>query len=92
MTEIYYLLVLVLVSIGSSYITTQMPRLKLVFKRIFTRSKPTAPKASIAKLEQRITRLEQQLEETIKYAKKRDSDRTSKTKAIVLEYLKELQK
>ena len=30
--------------------------------------------------------------EAVEYAKKRDSDRTSKTKQIVLEYLKELQK
>ena len=46
----------------------------------------------IAQLQDRIDELEKQVNEAMKYAKKRDSDRTAKTKQIVIEYLKELQK
>ena len=84
MKEIYYLTLLVLAVIGSSYITAQMPRLKYVFKRLLKRFKSSSQKSSIHALEQRITDLEQQI-------RMREYNRTAKTKKIVINYLKELQ-
>lgn len=85
MKEIYYLVLLVLAVVGSSYITTQMPRFKYVYKRLLKYFKSSSPKPSIRELEQRITFLEKKIKE-------RDQNRTSKTRQIVYKYLKELQK
>lgn len=115
MIDIYYLLLLVLVSIGSSFITTQMPRIKSVFKRVLTWFKPKSRKVvtqeepvfvthkeleilvqqinnALATIDNNSKQSIAKAEEALKVSKKRDSDRTSKVKSIVIDYLKELQK
>lgn len=66
------------------------PTLQRVFTRIKSMFKRKSRSVASNEMEMRLTRLEKQVNEALKYAKKRDSDRTSKTKQIVLEYLKEL--
>jgi hypothetical protein len=48
--------------------------------------------AIIQQTNQSLQAIDQTISEIDKRTKKRDSDRTAKVKAIVLEYLKELQK
>ena len=102
------LLLVVITATLSSITTMAAPTLVARLKRLKPRYKANKYKWGkhqltieqiFEQIEKRIELLNTQnssfhnrVDEVEKYAKKRDSDRTSKTKKIVVDYLKELQK
>lgn len=98
METIYYLLMLVLVAIGSSITTMYLPRLKRVFKRVFKRNKLTLTQR-VELLEKRVTLHERKdkvyldkFDEMEALFARRENDRKTKVRKQVREYLEELQK
>lgn len=95
MNYIYLALLLVLTSVGSSFITLHLPRLKRYYRHYKTlingRLQRKRPKRELIdatnyiNLMNRIDELEAQM-------KKREANRKGHVKQIVLEYLKSLQK
>ena len=85
MREVYFLFLMVMVSIGSSYITTQLPMLKAWFKRVFTRTKRESLNVSCAEMESRITALETKIN-------KRESNQRTFIRSEVKDYLEKLAK
>lgn len=98
MKEIYYLLMLVLVAIGSSITTMYLPRLKRVLKRVFKRNKLTLTQR-VELLEKRVKLHENKdktyldkFDEMEALFDRRENDRKSKVRKQVRAYLEELQK
>ena len=105
MTQIYYLLLLVLVAIGSSYVTTLLPRVRTRFSS-FINARRNKITRRIEQLEMRVelhTRkdgtyldkfddLENQIETIAEKLSRREQNRKSWLRAEVKNYLKELQK
>ena len=88
MKEIYFLFLMVMVSIGSSYITTQMPALKRGFKRVLLRFKRKSRKVATNDLDALIQRIEK-LETKVN---KREANQRTFIRNEVKEYLINLQK
>ena len=89
---------LIIVAILASILTISIAYTILVFKRFLTwiktkATRPSKPTLSVSSnVEERIKSLEDEVRELRKYTKVREAGRTAKTKKIVLDYLKELQK
>lgn len=92
MENIYYLFLLVMVSLGSSYITLQLPALKAYFKRIFTRTKRQTQNVSCVDMEARITELETQMNNIAERQLTQQRNRKYNIRRDVREYLEELKK
>lgn len=108
MKDIYYIFIIVATGVGSSLATMYLPTLKRAFKRVLTWFTPKSRTvvetekpnyitvgemhSLIEQINGALQNIDAKADEAIKYAKKRDSDRTAKTKQIVIDYLKELQK
>ena len=88
MKEIYFLFLMVMVSIGSSYITTQMPALKRAYKRVLLRFKRKSRKVATNDLDALIQRIEK-LETKVN---KREANQRTFIRNEVKEYLINLQK
>ena len=105
MEMIYYSLLLVAVAIGSSYITTLLPRVKAWFSRVINARRNKISRR-IEQLEMRVelhTRkdgtyldkfdeLEEQIDNLSKSLANREKNRKSWTRTEVRKYLEELQK
>jgi pyridoxine 5'-phosphate synthase PdxJ len=105
MTQIYYLLLLVLVAIGSSYVTTLLPRIKTRFSS-FINARRNKITRRIEQLEMRVelhTRkdgtyldkfddLENQIENVAEKLTKKEQRLKYRIREEVKAYLKELQK
>lgn len=94
MIHIYYLTLIVAVSLGSSYITSNLPALKRGFKRLLTRSNPKPPTPAINQividLNNRVGDLEDQVDNLASQLASRDRNRKSNIRRDVREYLEEL--
>lgn len=94
MIHIYYLTLIVAVSLGSSYITSNLPALKRGFKRLLTRSNVKTPTPAINQividLNNRVGDLEDQVDNLASQLASRDRNRKSNIRRDVREYLEEL--
>lgn len=96
MIHIYYLTLIVAVSLGSSYITQQMPSLKRGFNALLSRFKRTSHNHVIHEvvfdLHNRVCDLENQVDNLAEALASRDKNRKSNIRREVREYLEELKK
>lgn len=90
MNIIYLTFLLLLTAVLSSIITSSLPALKHVFKRVLQRSKRKSPKVSIADLEARINTLEHNLDNVAEVVARREKNMKSKVRTEVNNYLTQL--
>lgn len=92
MTEVYYLFLIVMVSLGSSYMTYQLPALNTWFKRGLQRFKRKSPNVSPNDLDVRLTALEQQIKNIASRVSIREKNTKQQIRDEVKSYLEKLAK
>lgn len=90
MRDIYYLGLLVLTALGSSYMTAYAPAMLARIKRLFTRKTHTLPNVYCDDLSKRIDDLEIQIHNIAEQLATRDRNRKSNIRRDVRDYLAEL--